>query len=49
MLLYSGILEMRNGVTFDNLERDAIELSKKSGGPEMSVEERPQKKKFLMC
>ena len=44
---YSGILEMRNDVTFDNLERDAIELSKKFGGPEISVEKLPQKKKFV--
>src|SRR6218665_1772762 len=45
---YSGILEMRNDVTFDNLERDAIELSKKCGGPEIFVEKRPHKKTFLM-
>ena len=38
---------MRNDVTFDNLERDIIELSKKCGGPEMCVEKRPQKKKFF--
>ena len=36
---------MRNDVTFDNLKRDEIELSKKCGGPEMFVEKRPQKKK----
>ena len=29
---------MMNYVTFDNLERDAIELSKKCGGPEIFVE-----------
>ena len=39
---------MRNYVTFDNLERDAIELSKKCGGSEVFVEERPQKRSFLM-
>jgi len=38
---------MRNDVTFDNLERDIIELSKKCGGPGMCVEKRPQKKKFF--
>ena len=38
---------MRNDVTFDNLERDAIELSKKCEGPEMFVEKRPHKKKFF--
>ena len=38
---------MRNDVTFDNLERDAIELSKKCGGPKMIVEKRPQKMKFF--
>ncbi len=38
---------MRNDVTFDNLERDAIELSKKCGGPEMFVEKRPHKKNFF--
>src|SRR6218665_1665762 len=42
----SGILEMRNDVTFDNLELDAIELSKKCEGPEIFVEKRPQKKFF---
>jgi len=41
----SGILEMRNDVTFDNLERDAIELSKQCEGPEMFVEKRPHNKK----
>src|SRR6218665_2316627 len=45
---YSGILEMRNDVTFDNLERDAIELSKKCGWPEIFVEKLPHKKNFLM-
>jgi len=38
---------MRNDVTFDNLERDAIDISKKCGGSEMFVEKRPQKKKFF--
>ena len=38
---------MRNVVTFDNLELDAIELSKKYERPEMFVEKRFQKKKFL--
>ena len=42
-----GILETRNYVTFDNLERDAIELSKKCEGPEMFVEKRPHKKTFF--
>lgn len=42
---HSGILEMRDDITFDSLERDAIELSKKCGGPEMFAEKRPQKKK----
>src|SRR6218665_1801903 len=37
---------MRNDVTFDNLELDAIELSKKCVGPEIFVEKRPQKKFF---
>src|SRR6218665_474046 len=46
-LIEIGILEMRNDVTFDNLERDAIELSKKCEGPEMFVEKRPHKKKFF--
>ena len=36
---------MRNDVTFDNLERDAIELSKQCEGPEMFVEKRPHNKK----
>lgn len=36
---------MRDDIIFDNIERDAIELSKKCGGPEMFVEKRPQKKK----
>ena len=45
---YSGILEMRNDVSFDNLERDDIELSKKCGRPEIFVEKRPHKKTFLM-
>src|SRR6218665_1511683 len=44
---YSGILEMRNDVTFYNLERDAIELSKKCGGPEIFVEKLPHKKKYF--
>src|SRR6218665_3318792 len=44
---YSGILEMRNDATFDNLERDAIELSKKCGGPEIFVEKLPHKKKYF--
>src|SRR6218665_3573155 len=44
---YSGMLEMRTDVAFDNLGRDAIELSKKCGGPEMFVEKRPHKKKFV--
>jgi len=39
---------MRNDVTFDNLERDAIELSKKCGGPEIFVEKLPHQKKFFM-
>ena len=43
----SGLLEMRNDVTCDNLERDAIELSKKCVGPEKRVETRPQQKKKL--
>ena len=42
---HSGILEMMDDITFGNLERDAIELSNKCGGPEMFVEKRPQKKK----
>jgi len=33
---------MRNDVTFDNLESDAIELSKKCGGPEIFLEKGPQ-------
>ena len=37
---------MRNDVTFDNLELDAIELSKKCEGPEIFVEKRLQKKFF---
>src|SRR6218665_3415412 len=43
----SGMLEMRNDVTFDNLELDAIELSKKCERPEISFEKRFQKKKFF--
>src|SRR6218665_3407282 len=42
-----GILEMRNDVTFDNLELDAIELYKKCEQPEIFVEKRFQKKKFF--
>ena len=38
---------MMNDVTFDNLEHDAIKLSKKCGGPEMFVKKRPYKKKFF--
>src|SRR6218665_530959 len=48
---YCGILEMRNDVTFDNFERNAIELSKKCEGPEMFVEKRPHRltrRNFLM-
>src|SRR6218665_1378161 len=37
---------MRNDVTFDNLELDAIELSKKCERPEIFVEKRFQKKFF---
>src|SRR6218665_139542 len=44
---YSGILEMRNDVTFDNLARDAIELSKKCGESELFIETRPHNKKFV--
>src|SRR6218665_1654024 len=43
----SGILEMRNDVTFDNLELDANELSKKCERPEIFLEKRFQKKKFF--
>ena len=39
---------MRNDVTFDNLELDAIEISKKCEGPEIFVEKRPQRRSFLM-
>jgi len=42
----SGILE-RIDVSIDNLELDAIELSKKCEGPEIFVEKRLQKKKFF--
>ena len=42
---HSGILEMRNDITFDAMESDAIELSKKCEGPEMFAQKRPQKKK----
>jgi len=38
-------MKMRNYVTFNNLELDTIEHSKKYGGLEMSVEKRPHKKK----
>ena len=38
---------MRSDATFDNLERDTFELSKKYEGPEMFVEKRPQKNKFF--
>ena len=38
---------MRNNIIFDNLERDAIDLFKKLGRPELFVEKRTQKKKKL--
>src|SRR6218665_2489716 len=43
----SGILEMGNDVTFDNLELDAIELSKKCERPEIFVEKRFKRRSFF--
>src|SRR6218665_2442341 len=43
----SGILEMRNDVTFDNLELDAIEFSKKSERPEIFLRNDFKRRSFF--